>query len=52
MQNGSIVKVIHTTEEERSLALKVSQIDDVLTAMREKIRLGEVLVDADLEGLL
>jgi ABC-type lipoprotein export system ATPase subunit len=52
MQNGSIVKVIHTTEEERGLALKVSQIDDVLTAMREKIRLGEVLVDADLEGLL
>lgn len=52
MQGGGIVKVVHTTEEERMLSVKVSKIDDVLTAMREKIRLGEVVVNSDLEGLL
>jgi ABC-type lipoprotein export system ATPase subunit len=52
MQAGSMVKLLRTDAEERGLAQKVGRLDDVLTAMREKIRLGLTVGQADLEGLL
>ena len=52
LQGGGIAKVIHTTAEERMLSGKVGKIDDVLAAMREKIRLGEVVTRSDLEEVL
>jgi ABC-type lipoprotein export system ATPase subunit len=52
MQGGRITNVIHTTAEERKLSVKVSRLDDLLSNLREKLRLGGVLVEADLEGML
>ena len=43
MQGGSITNVLHTNEEERIFSHKVSKLDDLLSAMRDKIRFGERL---------
>ncbi len=51
MQNGSIVKVLDTNEEERRFSIQVSRLDDLLSVMRDKIRLGERLTTHELEGL-
>ncbi len=51
MQSGSITKVLHTNDEERTFSVKVSKLDDMLSAMRDKIRLGERLNTHELEGL-
>ncbi len=51
MTGGSIVKIMHTNEEERTFSIKVSKLDDMLSAMRDKIRLGERLTTHELEGL-
>jgi ABC-type lipoprotein export system ATPase subunit len=51
MQGGSITKVLYTNEEERSFSHKVSKLDDLLSAMRDKIRFGERLNTHELEGL-
>jgi ABC-type lipoprotein export system ATPase subunit len=51
MQGGSITKVLYTNEEERAFSHKVSKLDDLLSAMRDKIRFGERLTSHELEGL-
>jgi ABC-type lipoprotein export system ATPase subunit len=51
MQGGSITKVLHTNEEERIFSQKISKLDDLLSAMRDKIRFGERLNTHELEGL-
>lgn len=51
MTGGSIIKVLHTNEEERIFSIKVSKLDDMLSAMRDKIRFGERLTTHELEGL-
>ncbi len=51
MQGGSVTKVLHTNEEERVFSHKVSKLDDLLSAMRDKIRFGERLTTHELEGL-
>jgi hypothetical protein len=51
MQGGSITKVLYTNEEERTFSHKVSKLDDLLSAMRDKIRFGERLTSHELEGL-
>ena len=51
MQGGSVIKVLFTNEEERTFSHKVSKLDDLLAAMRDKIRLGERLTTHELEGL-
>lgn len=40
MKNGSMSKVISTTEAEKAAAVEVKRLDDVMMQMREKIRLG------------
>jgi len=50
MRSGSMVKVIPTNSEERALSTKVSKLDDLLSAMRDKIRFGERLNTFELEG--
>jgi len=50
MQGGSIQKVLYTNEEERTFSVKVSKLDDLLSAMRDKIRFGERLTTHELEG--
>jgi ABC-type lipoprotein export system ATPase subunit len=51
MQGGSITKVLYTNAEERTFSHKVSKLDDLLSAMRDKIRFGERLTTHELEGL-
>lgn len=51
MQCGSITQVLYTNEEERQFSHKVTRLDDLLSAMRDKIRLGERLTNHELEGL-
>lgn len=51
INDGSIVKILKTDSEERKLSLRVSKIDEVLSSLREKIRIGDRLILADLESL-
>jgi ABC-type lipoprotein export system ATPase subunit len=51
MRNGTMEQVLHTDEKERKLAVKVTRLDDILSALRDKIRLGERLTEHELEGL-
>jgi ABC-type lipoprotein export system ATPase subunit len=52
MREGSITDVLDTNCEERKLALGVSKLDDQLSFLREKLRLGERLSAPDLEEAL
>lgn len=51
LQGGSITKILTTNAEERQFSVKVTKLDDLLSAMRDKIRLGERLNTHELEGL-
>lgn len=51
MQGGSITQVLYTNDEERRFSRQVTRLDDLLSAMRDKIRLGERLTTHELEGL-
>lgn len=51
MRNGCIMHVLPTNDEERRLSVSVSRLDDLLSAMRDKLRLGERLTAFELEGL-
>lgn len=50
MEEGRVKSVIHTTEEERECCVTVSQLDDLLAHLREKLRLGSTLKLSDMEG--
>jgi ABC-type lipoprotein export system ATPase subunit len=51
MKGGSVTDVLYTNEEEKVFSHKVSKLDDLLSAMRDKIRFGERLTTHELEGL-
>jgi len=51
MSGGSIAQVIRTDEEERRLSHAVNHIDEVMAALREKIRIGGRITTAELGGL-
>jgi ABC-type lipoprotein export system ATPase subunit len=51
MKRGSMSRLLCTSEEERRCSFKVSKLDDLLSQMREKIRMGERLTGNELEGL-
>ncbi len=40
MQNGCVTQVLHTSEEEQVVSVQVNRLDDALSALREKLRLG------------
>lgn len=50
MKGGSITDVLCTNEEERTFSHQVTKLDDLLSAMRDKIRIGERLTTHELEG--
>ncbi|MEN6493471.1 MAG: ATP-binding cassette domain-containing protein [Thermoguttaceae bacterium] len=50
MQSGMVNKILHTDEQERQCALQVSRLDDMLSNLREKIRLGQRLGRDELEA--
>lgn len=51
MQNGCITSVLRTDENERLMAVRVGKMDDVLSRLRESLRLGQRLVPEQLEAL-
>lgn len=52
MKQGRITNVLYADDEERACSVKVSQLDDLLTRMRDKLRFGERLTAYELEGVL
>ena len=52
MRQGCITDVLYANEEERACSVKVSQLDDLLMRMRDKLRCGERLTANELKGVL
>jgi len=52
MRGGRIVDVLHTDAEEQDCAVHVSRLDDMLSHLRDRIRMGERLTLSCLENLL
>ncbi len=52
MQGGSMMQVLRTDETEQKCAVTVSKLDDVLSRLRDKIRMGQRITPAEMEGLL
>jgi ABC-type proline/glycine betaine transport system ATPase subunit len=40
MQGGRVTQVLSTSEEERDVSAHVNRLDDALSALREKLRMG------------
>jgi ABC-type lipoprotein export system ATPase subunit len=51
MREGSIMDVLYTNSEEQQLSIGVTSLDDKLSFLREKLRLGKRLSNLDLEAL-
>ena len=49
MRGGMVTKILHTDPAERAFSIKVSRLDDILSRLRDKIRMGERLVGTELE---
>ena len=52
ISEGRVMKLVTTSGPERELATQVSRLDDVLSRLREKLRLGHTLSGNELEGAL
>lgn len=52
MKNGAITQVIPIDVDEKRLGLLVGRLDDTLSRLREKLRQGLRLCDADFEGVI
>lgn len=52
MRSGRIEKVLHTNAEEQTCGVHVSRLDDMLSHLRDRIRMGERLTLSCLENLL
>jgi len=52
ISEGRIMKILGTNTEERELATAVTKIDEVLSSLREKLRLGHSLSGDELQGVL
>jgi ABC-type lipoprotein export system ATPase subunit len=50
MRNGTITEVIHTDDDERRVSVRVSQLDDLLSALRDRLRHGHRISARDVEG--
>jgi ABC-type lipoprotein export system ATPase subunit len=51
MKGGAVTHVLRTNDEEQELCTRVGQLDDFLSRLREKIRLGERLTAQEAEVL-
>jgi len=49
MRAGSILKVLSTSEEERSVSVRVNRLDDALSCLRDKLRHGHRLTAEELK---
>ena len=50
ISEGRMMKVLGTSEQERALATRVSRLDDVLSGLRDKLRVGASLTGDELQG--
>ena len=48
MRGGTIAQVLHTDAAEQKFAVKVTRLDDILSELRDKIRLGQRLIGNEL----
>jgi ABC-type lipoprotein export system ATPase subunit len=48
MKQGAITQLLHTDEQERRCSVTVGRVDDMLSKLRERIRLGQRLQDFEL----
>jgi ABC-type lipoprotein export system ATPase subunit len=49
MKGGSIVKVLSTSDEERSVSVRVNKLDDELSNLRDRLRHGHRLTADELK---
>ncbi|MEN6458596.1 MAG: ATP-binding cassette domain-containing protein [Thermoguttaceae bacterium] len=49
MQSGRVTQVLSTSEEERGVSAHVNRLDDALSALREKLRMGHRLNAGELQ---
>ena len=49
MQQGRITQVLSTSDAERNVSAHVNRLDDALSALREKLRMGERLAAGELQ---
>ncbi|MEN6451871.1 MAG: ATP-binding cassette domain-containing protein [Thermoguttaceae bacterium] len=49
MQGGRVTQVLSTSEEERGVSAHVNRLDDALSALREKLRMGHRLNSGELQ---
>jgi ABC-type lipoprotein export system ATPase subunit len=49
MRGGSIVKVLSTSDDERSVSIRVNRLDDALSSLRDKLRHGLRLTAEELQ---
>jgi ABC-type lipoprotein export system ATPase subunit len=49
MKGGAVTQVLRTNEDERAVCLRVGQLDEVLSRLRDRIRLGERLTAGEAE---
>ncbi len=52
MKNGGMQKIVKTTPQEKEISTKLSKIDDLLLDLRERVRIGKVIEDINLESLI
>jgi ABC-type lipoprotein export system ATPase subunit len=52
MKKGMMIKKLQITEDERTISKKVKKLDDILHTLKEKIRLGDQLVEGDWEAAI
>ena len=50
ISEGRVMRLLTTNDAERALATKVTRLDEVLSSLREKLRLGHVLSGDELQG--
>lgn len=51
MQGGRVTQVLSTSEEERGVSSHVNRLDDALSALREKLRMGHRLSAGELDTI-
>jgi ABC-type lipoprotein export system ATPase subunit len=52
MAQGRVTGVLHTSGIERALGAQVGKLDEILSKIREKLRLGNQMTGTELEGLV
>ncbi|MDQ5988449.1 MAG: hypothetical protein CSYNP_04209 [Syntrophus sp. SKADARSKE-3] len=52
MENGCMTQIQKSSVKEQAFSVKVGRLDGILSGLRDKIRRGEMLTGAELEGIV